>query len=639
MNAGSDVRRNLVDRLTAPDDRDAHFGGGRGRNNRLEAASLITPIAGEDRALRYHSLIAGFLKEQLQREAPEQVPRLRRVAADWYEAQGRAVPAIDHALASGDFAHAKELLRQHAPSLLGQGRMRLLTRWLDAMPEAALQERPLLLVLRVWAVTFTRGPWEAMELLRHTGLETTADEPAVRPHVLALRPLLLAMIDRFEEALDVGHKSLEHWPTSSPFPDMVLGNAMADVFAVMGHNAEARALLETARSIQSEGASAFNLMYSQAGGLSAPARGDDTMEFALSEDQRMMQDSVRKALAGESTLARVRTAVDGALPRDDKVWATLCELGIPALLVPEEHGGLGLALLDAAVASEELGRAVAPAPFLGTAVLAPLALRAAGSPAQQAEWLPRIASGRSLVGVAFTEGFSGARDGAGVRIANGRLNGSALFVVDGVAADTCIVAERGGAMHLVHAKASGLQRRTLRAVDGTRPTLDLRFENVEAQPLPGANAAVLARLRDAAWIMLAADALGAGWAMIDKAVAYSKERRQFGRLIGSFQAVKHLCAEMATELEPGRALLWYAAHAYDVMPDEAPLYAAHGKALLDDAGRFVARTATEVHGGIGITDELGLHYWFKRIAFDRALYGSPEQVRRHAATLQDLVAA
>ncbi len=363
------------------------------------------------------------------------------------------------------------------------------------------------------------------------------------------------------------------------------------------------------------------------------------MEFALSEDQRMMQDSLRKALAGESTLARVRAAVDGALALDDKVWATLCELGIPALLVPEEHGGLGLTLLDAAVASEELGRAVAPAPFLGSTVLAPVAFREAGSAEQQAEWLPRIASGESIVGVALTEALSGARDGAGVRVANGRLSGSALFVLDGAQADAVIVAERGGAMHLVDAKASGLQRQPLRAVDGTRPTVELRFENVEAQALPGANVATLARLRDAAWIMLAADTLGAGWTMIDKSVAYSKERRQFGRLIGSFQAVKHLCAEMATELEPGRALVWYAAHAFDLMPDEAPLYAAHAKALLGDAGRFVARTATEVHGGIGITDELGLHYWFKRIAFDRALYGAPEQVRRHAAAIQGLVAA
>lgn len=363
------------------------------------------------------------------------------------------------------------------------------------------------------------------------------------------------------------------------------------------------------------------------------------MEFALSQDQLMMQDSLRKALAEQSTQARVRAVVDGAQAMDEKVWATLRELGIPALLVPEEHGGLGLTLLDAAVASEELGRAVAPAPFLGSAVLAPLALREAGSAEQQAAWLPRIATGECIVGVALTEALGGARDGAGVRFENGRLSGSALFVMDGAQADAYLVAERSGAMYWVDAKVSGLQRQPLHAVDGTRPTVELQFDNTPAQALPGANAATLARLRDAAWIMLAADVLGAGWAMIERSVGYAKERKQFGRLIGSFQAVKHLCAEMATELEPGRALIWYAAHAFDVMPAEAPLYAAHAKALLGDAGRFVARTATEVHGGIGITDELGLHHWFKRIEFDRMLYGSPERVRRHAAVLQGLVAA
>ena len=363
------------------------------------------------------------------------------------------------------------------------------------------------------------------------------------------------------------------------------------------------------------------------------------MEFALSQDQHMMQDSLRKALAERSTQARVRAVVDGAHAMDAQVWATLRELGIPALLVPEEYGGLGLTLLDAAIAAEELGRAVAPAPFLGSAVLAPLALREAGSAEQQAAWLPRIASGDAIVGVALTEALSGARDGAGVRLENGRLSGSALFVIDGAQADGYLVAERGGAMLLVDAQAQGLQRQRLHAVDGTRPTVALQFDQVPAQALPGASAATLARLRDAAWTMLAADVLGAGWAMIERAVGYAKERRQFGRLIGSFQAVKHLCAEMATELEPARGLVWYAAHAFDAMPGEAPLYAAHAKALAGEAGRFVARTSTEVHGGIGITDELGLHHWFKRIEFDRMLYGSPERVRRHAAVLQGLIAA
>ena len=122
--------------------------------------------------------------------------------------------------------------------------------------------------------------------------------------------------------------------------------------------------------------------------------------------------------------------------------------------------------------------------------------------------------------------------------------------------------------------------------------------------------------------------------MIEKAVAYAGERKQFGRVIGSFQAVKHMCAEMAAELEPCRSLVWYAAHAFDEMPDEASLMAAHAKSLTSDVGRFVARTATEVHGGMGFTDLLGLHYWFKRIGLNRQLLGAPERVRREAAVMQ-----
>jgi alkylation response protein AidB-like acyl-CoA dehydrogenase len=363
------------------------------------------------------------------------------------------------------------------------------------------------------------------------------------------------------------------------------------------------------------------------------------MEFALSEDQQLMQDSLRNALARACPLERVRAAAEHALASEPGVWSAVCKLGIPALLVPEAHGGLGLTLLDAALAAEELGRRVAPVPFLGSAVLAPIALREAASAEQQAQWLPRIASGEAVIGMALTEALGGARDGAGVRVEVGKLHGSALFVVDGPAAEAYIVAEVSGALHLVDAQASGLQCLPLSSIDATRPVVELRFDGVPARTLLNAGPAVLGRLRDAANVMLAADTLGAGWAMIDQAVAYSRDRRQFGRVIGSFQAVKHLCAEMAAELEINRAMVWYAAHAFDELSVEASLYAAHAKAQLSESGRFVARAATEVHGGMGITDELGLHYWFKRIGFDRQLYGGPEQVRRQAAAMQGLVAA
>jgi alkylation response protein AidB-like acyl-CoA dehydrogenase len=356
------------------------------------------------------------------------------------------------------------------------------------------------------------------------------------------------------------------------------------------------------------------------------------MEFALSEDQRQMQNSLCSALARACPLTRVRDAADRGLARDEALWAVVCELGLPALLVPEAHGGLGLSLLDAAIAAEELGRRAAPVPFLGSAVLAAIALREVGSTEQQAQWLPRIATGEAVIGVALCEALGGA--GAGVQRRDGRLQGSSRFVIDAVQADAYLLAEADGTMHLVGADAPGLQRVPLLAIDATRPLVELRLDGVLAQHLPGSGADILRRLRDAAWVITAADTLGAGWAMIDQSVAFARDRRQFGRFIGSFQAVKHLCAEMAAELEITRALVWYAAHAFDEKPEELSLYAAHAKALLGDAGQFVARSATEVHGGMGITDDLGLHHWYKRIGLNRQLYGGPAQARRIAAVEQ-----
>lgn len=359
------------------------------------------------------------------------------------------------------------------------------------------------------------------------------------------------------------------------------------------------------------------------------------MEFGLSEDQRLMQDSVGRTLERVCPLERVRKAADGGESHARDVWTALVELGVPGLLVPEEEGGMGLRLLDAALVSETLGRHVAPVPFVASAVMAPIALMGAGSPSQQQSFLPKLAGGEAIAGVAISERAAGARDGAGVTAEGGRLNGKALFALDAGGADFFIVGDRTGGLHLVWSDATGLARKTLTTIDLTRSIGELDFHDVEAEPLVSGKAGETARrMLDAGRVMLAADTLGAGWMMIDKAVAYAKERKQFGRVIGSFQAVKHMCAEMAAELEPGRSLVWYAAHAFDEMPDEASLMAAHAKAHLSEVGRFVARTATEVHGGMGFTDLLGLHYWFKRIGLDRQLLGSPERVRHEAAVMQ-----
>jgi alkylation response protein AidB-like acyl-CoA dehydrogenase len=359
------------------------------------------------------------------------------------------------------------------------------------------------------------------------------------------------------------------------------------------------------------------------------------MDFSLSADQAALQESVRRMLADVCPLERVRGFADGDAGVADVVWRGLTELGVPAMLVPEEFDGLGMSLLDAALVSEALGRNAAPSAFLGSA-LAVLAVREAGSGEQKARLLPGLASGavRGAVGVA--EAISGARDGAGIVFDGKALRGTALFVIDGEEAGVVAVASASGALFLVD--GAGVEMVGLRTIDRTRRLAEMRCAGVPAEALAGGNTVTveqaLGRVRDAAFVLLAADMLGASQTMLDRAVAYAKERVQFGRAIGSFQAVKHLCAEMAARLEPCRALVWYAAHAFDEGLEDAPLAAAHAKAHLSEVSRFVARTATEVHGGMGFTDLLGLHYWFKRVGVDRQLLGGPEAVRRHAARLQ-----
>ncbi|MFZ3005719.1 MAG: acyl-CoA dehydrogenase family protein [Phenylobacterium sp.] len=360
------------------------------------------------------------------------------------------------------------------------------------------------------------------------------------------------------------------------------------------------------------------------------------MDFSLTEDQRMMQESLSRTLAEAASLDRVRQFAGDPGDRGADVWAALTDFGLPGIVIPEEYGGLGLTLLDAALMSEALGRAVTPVSFLG-AVLAPLALQLAGSGEQQSRWLPRLAAGEVTAAVAISEAVAGARDGAGLTASGGKLSGKALFVPSGLGAELLIVADTGGALHIVEGGAAGLTREIMTGIDLTRRMAELTFEQVAAEPLTGGQG-VLARLRDAGWVLLAADTLGACDVMIEKAVAYAKERKQFGRVIGSFQAVKHLCAEMAAELEPCRSLVWYAGYAFDAAPEEASLVAAHAKAHLSEVSRFIARTSTEVHGGMGITDLLGLHFWFKRVGLNRQLLGGPERVRALAAQMQGLTA-
>jgi LuxR family maltose regulon positive regulatory protein len=229
----------------------------------LEASNLfLTPIEGEEKTYRYHSLFADFLRAQLAREMPGERTSLHRAASHWYESHGRPVPAIDHALEGGNHAHAVELLSVHGESLLEGGRMRLLARWFSMIPPAHTRDSPLLQVLNIWSVCLTRGPWEAMTLLEQAGLDT-AEDPRVLAHVLALRPMVLAMMDRKEEAYAVGREALGRLPLGHAFADSVLSNEMAYIFSVMGEYQESHRLLDAARRQSGSGSSFFNRMYSE----------------------------------------------------------------------------------------------------------------------------------------------------------------------------------------------------------------------------------------------------------------------------------------------------------------------------------------------------------------------------------------
>jgi alkylation response protein AidB-like acyl-CoA dehydrogenase len=359
------------------------------------------------------------------------------------------------------------------------------------------------------------------------------------------------------------------------------------------------------------------------------------MDFGLSEEQRLLEASLRRFLETERPVARVREIIATPEGRDDALWQALAGMGVLGVLVPEEHGGSGLGLLDAAVAAEVLGRCIAPAPFLGTAVMAAVAIAAAGTPAQQKEWLPKIAGGGLRIGVAATELFA-PRDEAALRVQAGRLVGQALMVVDG-AADAYLVPVGRESLVLVPRGAPGLALELLPTIDRTRRFAELVAEGVgpvEWIGGPGAAATGIQRMVDAGRVAVAADVLGACETAIERSVAYAQQRVQFGRTIGSFQAVKHLCAEMVAELEPARSLVWYAAHAFEAIPREASLLAAHAKAHLCEIGTRIVRTATEVHGGIGFTDAHDLHLWFKRVGVDRQLLGTPDGAREDAARLQ-----
>ena len=362
------------------------------------------------------------------------------------------------------------------------------------------------------------------------------------------------------------------------------------------------------------------------------------MDFGLSEDQRLLDETLRAFLADRVPIDVVRAERDRLLEApetgiDRALWARLAELGMTGVLVPEEQDGSGLSLLDAALVAQALGHAVAPTPFLASGVMAPVALRTLATPEAEGE-LRALATGERIVGVAATELFA-VREDAGLRLEGDRVHGKAMMALGGVGADALLLPIGRDRLALVAAEAPGLTQTRLATVDATRCTSELLCEGVPVLWLAEEAGSAIERMLLAGRIALAADTFGACEAMIARSVAYAADRTQFGRPIGSFQAVKHMCAEMIADLEPVRSLVWYAAHCFDALPDEAPLMAHHALAHGAEVAREIASTATQVHGGVGWTDEQNLHFWFKRVATNRHLLGSPTSLREGAAALQD----
>jgi alkylation response protein AidB-like acyl-CoA dehydrogenase len=360
------------------------------------------------------------------------------------------------------------------------------------------------------------------------------------------------------------------------------------------------------------------------------------MYFGLSEEQSFFKDNVRKYLEEHATVDNIRHIASGDKKNlSAEIHQGLLNLGINGLLIPEEFGGLGLDLLFATVVSEALGGGVGPTPFIAPYVIAPTAIKHAGSKTQQENYLSKIATNEYRFGVGFSE-FIGKRNDAGIIFSDNKLNGSAMFVLDVNNATHLLLADEKGQIFVVDAKSSDIEIVNLTTIDKTRQYSEVICKNLEAELLENSSDSEgpINQAIDAGRIMLAADSLGASQTMIDKAVNYAKERKQFGRAIGSFQAVKHMCAEMTADLEPCYALVWHAAHCHDHSPDEARLMACHAKAHVSEVSKGIAKKAIEVHGGMGFTDLLGLHYWFKRIGLNRQILGSPELVREEAYKTQ-----
>jgi len=329
------------------------------------------------------------------------------------------------------------------------------------------------------------------------------------------------------------------------------------------------------------------------------------MNFDFTDDQQAIKRTANELLAARFKSERVRELAE-AEKYDDDAWKEMCELGWAGIFIEEEHGGQGLGIVELVILMEELGYALAPVPFLSNAA-AGLALQFAGTDEQKERWLPGIASGeaRGTVGMV--------RDG------------EARLVPDADSAEVIVLIGFDGSTSVVEAASAEIE--PFETMDRTR-----RFARVragEGEPLGGDCFAAGDRIATA----LAAETVGVAQKAMEMAVEYARERKQFGRPIGSYQAVSHRCAQMLLEVEGSRSGAYYAAWCADAEPDSLPAAASGAKAYSSDAGWRVCGSSLQVHGGIGFTWEHDLHFFLKRAKTNAMLYGSAREHRERVASL------
>ena len=356
------------------------------------------------------------------------------------------------------------------------------------------------------------------------------------------------------------------------------------------------------------------------------------MNFAFSEEQEELRRTVRSFLEDKSPSAEVRRLMETEEGFDPAVWRQMAEqLGLQGLAIPEEYGGSGFTYVELVVVLEEMGRALLCAPYFSTIALAANTILHSGDDAARKELLPGIASGETIATLAFTED-NGRWDAEGITMKATKggnaytLDGHKMFVLDGHTATLILVAARSGdgiSLFQVAGDASGLSRTALQTMDQTRKQARLEFSGVPAKLIgaEGKGWDTLSRVLDLAAVALAAEQVGGAQKCLDMAVDYAKVRVQFGRPIGSFQAIKHKCADMLLEVESAKSAAYYAGWAAAELNDELPVVASLAKAYCSDAYFHAAAENIQIHGGIGFTWEHDAHLYFKRAKSSELLLG------------------